>query len=134
MPHVRWLIGLAPTLLFLGACSDAHPGVRAAVYAEPDAVEVDGEHYVVEFENERVRVLRVTFPPGHRSPQHRHPEYCAVFLTPATWRFTDSEGAVTRAESEPGAVGCVPPEIHSPENVGSDPAELILIELKEDGA
>lgn len=132
-PVFRFL-ALVAVLALPGACGGAGSGADAAVYGEPDAVEADTDHYVVELENDRVRILRVTYPPGYRSPQHRHPEYCAVFLTHATWRFTDPEGDVIEAESQEGGVGCAPAHVHSPENIGSEPAELILIELKEEGA
>jgi hypothetical protein len=32
-----------------------------------DPVEVDAKHYKVEFENDRVRVFRVSYGPGERS-------------------------------------------------------------------
>lgn len=37
-----------------------------------DPVKVDPQHYKVEFENEYVRVLRVTFGPGDKGAQHEH--------------------------------------------------------------
>lgn len=37
-----------------------------------DAVEVDGEHHTVEFENDRVRVVRMRYPDGHATPPHNH--------------------------------------------------------------
>ena len=40
-------------------------------YAQ-DAAEVDPEHYKVEFENDQVRVLRITYGPGDKSVQGGH--------------------------------------------------------------
>lgn len=37
-----------------------------------DPVTVDPQHYKVEFENEHVRVLRVTFGPGETGARHEH--------------------------------------------------------------
>ncbi len=37
-----------------------------------DPVAVDPQHYKVEFENEYVRVLRVTFGPGEKGARHEH--------------------------------------------------------------
>jgi hypothetical protein len=39
---------------------------------ELDPVKVDPQHYKVEFENEYVRVLRVTFGPGEKGARHEH--------------------------------------------------------------
>jgi hypothetical protein len=45
-----------------------------------DPVKVDPRHYKVEFENERVRVLRIKYGPGEKSVMHSHPESITVFL------------------------------------------------------
>lgn len=37
-----------------------------------DPVKVDPKHYQVEFENDRVRVLRIRFGPHERSVMHGH--------------------------------------------------------------
>jgi quercetin dioxygenase-like cupin family protein len=39
-----------------------------------DPVRVDPKHYKVEFENERVRVVRIKYKPGEKSVMHSHPE------------------------------------------------------------
>ena len=46
-----------------------------------DAVKVDPKHYKVEFENDQVRVLRITYGPHEKSVMHEHPANVAVFLT-----------------------------------------------------
>jgi quercetin dioxygenase-like cupin family protein len=35
-----------------------------------DPVRVDSKHYKVEFENDRVRVVRISYAPGERSVMH----------------------------------------------------------------
>ena len=39
----------------------------------PDAVTADPAHYSVSFENELVRILRVSYRAGDKSIMHRHP-------------------------------------------------------------
>nr|NIR51506.1 hypothetical protein [candidate division KSB1 bacterium]NIS26908.1 hypothetical protein [candidate division KSB1 bacterium]NIT73741.1 hypothetical protein [candidate division KSB1 bacterium]NIU27639.1 hypothetical protein [candidate division KSB1 bacterium]NIU94275.1 hypothetical protein [candidate division KSB1 bacterium] len=39
-----------------------------------DATKVDPKHYKVEFENDQVRVLRISYGPGEKSVMHEHPE------------------------------------------------------------
>ena len=41
--------------------------------AHNDPVSVDSKHYKVEFENERVRVLRIKYGPHEKSSMHSHP-------------------------------------------------------------
>src|SRR5262249_34987770 len=50
--------------------------------AAEDSVAVDPKHYKVEFQNDRVRVLRIKYGPGEKSVMHAHPATVAVFLTP----------------------------------------------------
>jgi hypothetical protein len=57
-----------------------------------DPVKVAPRHYKVEFENERVRVLRITYGPGEKSPMHGHPEAIVTFLTKCHFRFTYPDG------------------------------------------
>jgi hypothetical protein len=51
-----------------------------------DPVRVDPKHYHVEFENDRVRVVRIKYGPGEKSVMHSHPESVAVGLTDAPVR------------------------------------------------
>ena len=57
-----------------------------------DPVKVDPKHYKVEFENDRVRVVRITYAPGEKSVMHSHPESIGVFLTDAHAKFTYPDG------------------------------------------
>ena len=44
-----------------------------------DPVKVDPKHYVVEFENDRVRVVRIKYKAGEKSVMHSHPEPLQCF-------------------------------------------------------
>jgi quercetin dioxygenase-like cupin family protein len=57
-----------------------------------DPVKVDPKHYKVEFENDRVRVVRIKYKPGEKSVMHGHPESIGVFLTDAHAKFTYPDG------------------------------------------
>ena len=67
-----------------------------------DPVKVDPRHYKVEFENERVRVLRIKYGPGEKSVMHSHPEAIAVFLTDAHHKFTYPDGRTEDSMRMPG--------------------------------
>lgn len=110
----------------------AGEGLAAGEY--PGAVAADPARYAVEFENDAVRLLRITYGPGERSVMHRHPPTCSIALGDASWRMTDAEGEVTDDTTALGEVECGDEEsIHLPENPGSVENELILVEFK-DGA
>lgn len=96
----------------------------------PDPVKVDSKHYTVEFENEKVRVLRVKYGPHEKSKMHNHPEIVAVLLTPHHSRHTFSDGRVQDMRGKPGDVMHMEKTEHAPENVSDTPMELILVELK----
>jgi hypothetical protein len=50
----------------------------AAVAQDP--TQVDAKHYKVTFENDQVRILRITYGPHEKSVMHEHPISIAVFL------------------------------------------------------
>ena len=43
-----------------------------------DPVKGDLKHHKVEFENHRVRVVRIKYKPGEKSVMHSHPESLGV--------------------------------------------------------
>jgi quercetin dioxygenase-like cupin family protein len=95
-----------------------------------DAVKVDPKHYKVEFENDRVRVLRISYGPGEKSVMHEHPANVAVFLTDGQVKFTQPDGKSQELPMKAGTTAWGAGEKHLPENVGDKPFELILVELK----
>ncbi|MGH7563953.1 MAG: hypothetical protein ACREK5_05975 [Gemmatimonadota bacterium] len=90
----------------------------------------DPAHYSVEFENEVVRMVRVRYGPGEASVMHRHPANFAVFLTDAAARMELPDGETAEPSFKAGQVLCGDAEVHKPSNLGSEPLELILVELK----
>lgn len=108
-------------------------GLLAAAVASaenPDPVKVDAKHYKVEFENDKVRVLRITYGPHEKSVMHYHPGSVAVFLTDGQAKFTTPDGKTQDAPVKAGVAQWTEAGKHLPENVGDKPFELILVELK----
>src|SRR5450631_3067345 len=62
--------------------------------ARQDPVRVDPKHYAVEFETDKVRVLRIKHGPGEKSVMHGHPAMVGVFLTDGKVRFAYPNGKV----------------------------------------
>jgi quercetin dioxygenase-like cupin family protein len=93
-------------------------------------VKVDPKHYKVEFENDRVRVVRIKYEPGEKSAMHSHPESIAVFLTDAHAKFTYPDGQSEDIEAKAASVQHMDAFTHLPENTSKTPFEVIQVELK----
>ena len=95
-----------------------------------DPVKVDPRHYTVEFENDRVRVLRINYAPGEKSVMHSHPDSIGVFLTDTHARFTYPDGRTEDIDAKAGSVQHMHAFTHLPESTSKEPFEAILVELK----
>jgi hypothetical protein len=69
-----------------------------------DAVQVDPQHYKVELENNRVRVVRIRYGPREKSVMHEHPPGLVVFLTDANFTFTYPDGRTEPIQAKAGQV------------------------------
>lgn len=95
-----------------------------------DAAKVDPKHYKVEFENDQVRVLRISYGPHEKSVMHSHPAGVIVYLTAGHGKFTLPGGKTVDANFKPGTVQWSDATVHQPENTGSKGFEVIQVELK----
>ena len=96
-----------------------------------DAVKADPQHYTVEFENDRVRVIRIKYGPGEKSVMHTHGPNVAISLTNNTVRMTLPDGTSSEVTGEAGTTEWRDAEEHLPENLSDEPLEVVLVELKE---
>ena len=99
-------------------------------YAQ-DATKVDPKHYKVEFENDQVRVVRISYGPHEKSVMHEHAPGVLVFLTDGEGIMTFPDGRKEDSSFEAGKVVWESGVKHLPENTGDYPHELILVELKD---
>lgn len=95
-----------------------------------DPTKVDSTHYKVEFENDQVRVVRISYGPGEKSVMHEHPAGVAVFLNDQRVKFTYPDGKTAEISAKAGQTLWTPAEKHLPENIGDGRLELILVEMK----
>jgi quercetin dioxygenase-like cupin family protein len=97
----------------------------------PDPIKVDPKHYKLEFENDRIRVLRISYGPHEKSVMHGHPPCIAVMLSDGDFRFKLPYG---RRQDMLGKAGQILPfeeaQEHLPENLSNKSFEAVLIELK----
>jgi quercetin dioxygenase-like cupin family protein len=119
---MRRLVWSVPVLLLLA--------IAAPAFAQ-DPVKVDSKHYKLEFENDNVRVLRITYGPHEKSVMHEHPNAVAVFLTDGDAKFTLPDGTTQAPPMKAHATLYTPAGKHLPENTGDKPFELVLVELKK---
>ena len=98
-----------------------------------DPVVVDPAHHKMEFENDQVRVLRVTFKPGESSQMHSHPCLIAIGVRESSVIFNFPDGTTRPVSMSPGQVVVAKPTVHKPENRGEKPSEVIVVELKSGG-
>jgi quercetin dioxygenase-like cupin family protein len=95
-----------------------------------DATKVDAKHYKIEFENSRVRVLRVKYGPHEKSVMHSHPDAVAIFQQDGKVKFTYPGGKTEEREMKAGQTLFTPAVRHLPENMTDADMEVILVELK----
>jgi quercetin dioxygenase-like cupin family protein len=95
-----------------------------------DPTQVDAKHYKVTFENDQVRILRITYGPHEKSVMHEHPNSIAVFLTDGQIKFTLSDGKSEERSVKAGQSVWNAAGKHLPENLGEKPFDVVLIEMK----
>jgi quercetin dioxygenase-like cupin family protein len=118
---MRRALLLVPVLLLIASAVPA---------LAQDPVTVDSKHYRVEFENEQVRVVRITYGPHEKSVMHEHPANVAVFLTDGQGRFTLPDGKTQDIPIKAGTTQFNGGGKHLPENIGDKAFEIVLVELK----
>jgi len=83
------------------------------------------------FENDAVRVLRIHYAPGEKSVMHSHPDSVIVFLEDQKAKMTHPDGKSEEVSGKKGDAVFSPAGAHLPENIGSGPIDVILVELKK---
>ena len=99
-----------------------------------DRVAVNPKIASVEFENSRVRIVRMRFAPHERLVLDYHPAQLVVHLTPSLLEVHDSDGAAHEIQGPPESVFWEEPSIHTVDNPGNAPVEAIEIEFKNASA
>ncbi len=113
------------TLMITVAALVSPHGMRAQ-----DPLRVDSTRTKLIFENDQVRVFRVTYAPHKKGVMHSHPDGVAVFLTDADLRFAFPDGNTIERKAKTGQAVWLPATTHLVENVGKKRAEMIHVELK----
>lgn len=95
-----------------------------------DPAVVNASTIRVKFENDRVRVLEATLPPGAKEQLHSHPAYVIYVIAGGKVRNHAVDGKVTEPEFATGDTIYRDPLTHWAENIGTTTIHMILVELK----
>ena len=104
-------------------------GAMAPVFAQ-DPLKVGPNIYKLVFENERVRVMEVTFQPGDKIATHSHPDHIAYMLSGGTLKLSYPDGSTKEISGEKGQVFWIKAETHAAENTSPKKVKLLVVELK----
>ena len=96
----------------------------------PPARESGGVHTKVEFDNERVRVVRFHFEPHAKIPMHDAPDVVSIALTNGHLRLTSPDGTSQDFRYRAGDADWVPAQSHAGENMADTPFEFVAVQLK----
>ncbi|MGI8990346.1 MAG: hypothetical protein ACR2I2_12310 [Bryobacteraceae bacterium] len=97
-----------------------------------DPVKIDPKHYRVEFDNDQVRVLRVKIGPHETAPMHVHSlNRVVTYLNDQKVRVTTADGKTTDVEHKAGDVAWAGQAKHKEENMGDQPMDIVVVELKD---
>ena len=105
-------------------------GVQAMAGYAQDPTVVNSKTIHVRFENDRVRVLEATLPPGMKEQVHSHPANVIYVLEGGRYRNYAADGKITEGALRTGDVIYRDPLTHAAENIGDTTMHLILVELK----
>ena len=120
----RALMLIALPLFLVGCVQNDDKTISTSTLVAPD-------HYQIEFENDYVRVIRVTYGPGDASVMHSHEPFVGVTLTGGQSTFTGLDGITeSRPENFPGDIidGNLDP--HSVASISKVSQESVFVEIK----
>src|SRR5919198_3227403 len=86
-------------------------------------------HTKIEFDNERVRVIRFHFEPHAKVPMHDAPDLVSVALTPGHLRLTSPDGTSQDFHYQAGDADWLPAQSHAGENMTDTPLEFLAVQL-----
>ena len=95
-----------------------------------DAVQVDPARYTVDFENDRVRIVRLGFGPREKGMMVEHPPRVLVTLTEVAVKLQFADGHTDERGAPAGVAGWLEGETLLTANARPEPLEVVLIEPK----
>jgi len=122
----------APERLFLHPTQDRPEIIPPGALADRDPVRVDPQHFRIDFQNERVRVVHVTMKGSESSPMHEEPDILAVCTKECHLRFSRPDGKFQDVHMQAGDTHWLWQDTRSERNLSTQPLEMLLIEIKRE--
>ncbi len=126
--HILKNVGDAPVDVIEVEFLGPRPATPQAFTGDP--LKQDPKHFKLEFENERVRVLRYTLGPRESSAMHDHLDRIVVRLTDFRGRATLPDGTTHDSEAKAGDASFHSSIRHALQNLSDSPYEAVSIEFK----
>jgi quercetin dioxygenase-like cupin family protein len=102
-----------------------------------DPLKAGPKIYKKVFENDKVRVLEVTFKKGAKIPDHAHPDHLAYVVSGGQLEITSPGAEGTKKKDKmdlaPGQGVFLPATVHAAKNTGKSEIKLVVVELKPAG-
>ena len=95
-----------------------------------DAVRVDPSRYKIDFENDKVRVVRLGFAPRERGVMVEHPPRVLATLSDVSVKLVFQDGRTDERGAPAGVAAWLEGETLQTENAADQPLEVILVEPK----
>jgi len=95
-----------------------------------DAVRLDPARYKIDFENEKVRVVRLGFGPHEKGVMVEHPPRVLATLTDVSVKLVFQDGRTDQRGAPAGVAAWLEGETLQTENASDQPLEVVLVEPK----
>ena len=84
----------------------------------------------VEYENDRVRIVRFHFEPHAKVPMHPAPDLVSTWLTDGHFKLTHPDGTVQDLKVRAGQTEWFDAQMHTGENLGDTPLDFVVVQMK----
>jgi hypothetical protein len=95
-----------------------------------DAVRVDPARYKIDFENDKVRVVRLGFGPREKGVMVEHPPRVLATLSDVLVKLVFQDGKTDERGAPAGVAAWLEGETLQTENASDQPLEVVLVEPK----
>ena len=95
-----------------------------------DAIRIDPARYKIDFENEKVRVVRLGFGPRERGVMVEHPPRVLATLSDVSVKLVFQDGSTDQRGAPAGVAAWLEGETLQTENASDQPLEVVLVEPK----
>jgi len=123
-------VALCAVFLAYGQKGDRPEIIPPEVINGKDALAADPKHYKLEFENEHMRVLRLTLKADEAVPVHDDRDALFVCIKECHIRLTRPGGRGQDIHLQAGESRWIYGDTRSEKNLSSQPLEMLLIETK----